>query len=72
MKQTRQQVCKRQQSVHHSPFIESPLSLSRNRFNIAPDKYKEKHAITLFITSTSGSKAEVTLTNKKVPAKIEE
>ena len=40
-------------------------------FNIAPDKYKEKHAITLIITSTSGSKAEVTLINKKVPAKIE-
>jgi len=40
-------------------------------FDIASDKYKEKHAITLMITSTSGSKAEVTLINKKVPAKIE-
>jgi len=40
-------------------------------FNIVPDKYKEKHAITLTITSINGSKAEVTLTNKKVPAKIE-
>ncbi len=36
-----------------------------------PTAKKEKHAITLMITSTSGSKAEVTLTNKKVPAEIE-
>ena len=41
-------------------------------FNIVPDKYKEKHAITLTITSTNGSKAEIKLINKKVPAKIGE
>jgi len=40
-------------------------------FDLVPDKYKEKHAITLSITSTTGSKAEITLINKKVPAKIE-
>jgi hypothetical protein len=39
-------------------------------FNLASDKYKEKHAITLSITSTSGAKAEIKLTNKKVPAEI--
>jgi len=39
-------------------------------FDISPNqyKYKEKNTITLMITSTSGSKAEVTLTNKKLAA----
>ena len=41
-------------------------------FDLVPDKYKEKHAITLSITSTTGSKAEITLINKKVPAKIQD
>jgi hypothetical protein len=40
-------------------------------FDLTKINYKVKHAITLYIISTSGSKAEVTLTNKKVPAKIE-
>ncbi len=40
-------------------------------FNIVPDKYKEKHAITLIITSTTGTKAEIKLINKRVPATIE-
>ncbi|MEJ7623502.1 MAG: hypothetical protein WKF34_05880 [Pyrinomonadaceae bacterium] len=39
-------------------------------FNVAPDKYKEKHAITLSVTSTSGAKADIKLINKKVPAAI--
>ena len=39
-------------------------------FDLTKINYKDQHLITLFITSTSGSKAEVTLTNKKVPAKI--
>lgn len=38
-------------------------------FNIAPGKYKETHSITLSITSTGGSQAEITLINKKVPEK---
>ena len=40
-------------------------------FDLTKINYKDQHLITLFITSTSGSKAEVTLTNKKVPAKLE-
>lgn len=39
-------------------------------FNIEPDKYRTKHAVTLSITSTSGAQAEIKLVNKKVPAEI--
>lgn len=40
-------------------------------FDISADKYKEKHAVTLTITSTFGTSAEIKLINKKIPAKIE-
>ncbi len=40
-------------------------------FDLTKINYKDQHLITLYIVSTSGSKAEVTLINKKVPAKIE-
>ena len=39
-------------------------------FDLTKINYKDQHLITLFITSTSGSKAVVTLINKKVPAEI--
>jgi hypothetical protein len=39
------------------------------RFDIRGDGYKEKHAITLYLTSVWGG-AVITLTNKKVPAQI--
>ncbi len=58
-------------SVGRKFELDKPEGSDAYLFNIAPDKYKEKHAITLMITSTSGSKAEVTLINKKVPAEIE-
>jgi len=39
-------------------------------FNIAPDKYRTKYSVTLSIVSASGTKADITLINKKVPAEI--
>ena len=53
------------------PKLNKPEGSDAYLFDLTKTNYKEKHAITLFITSTSGSKAEITLTNKKVPAKIE-
>ncbi len=50
--------------------LNKPEGSESYQFNIASDKYKEKHAVTLIITSTTGSKAEITLINKKVPATI--
>ncbi len=58
-------------SIERKFELNKPKGSDAYLFDLVPDKYKEKHAITLSITSTTGSKAEITLTNKKVPAKIE-
>jgi hypothetical protein len=50
--------------------LDKPASSDAYLFNIKPDKYKDKHAITLSITSASGAKADIKLINKKVPAEI--
>ena len=55
----------------HKFDLNKPAGSDAYLFDLVPDKYKEKHAITLTITSTNGSKAEIKLINKKVPAKIE-
>jgi hypothetical protein len=58
-------------SYGHKFDLNKPAGSDAYLFDLVPDKYKEKHAITLTITSTNGSKAEIKLINKKVPAKIE-
>jgi len=58
-------------SIERKFELNKPNGSDAYLFDLVPDKYKEKHAITLSITSTTGSKAEITLINKKVPAKIE-
>jgi len=59
------------EGAFYLPKLNKPEDSDAYLFDLAKTNYKVKHAITLYITSTSGSKAEVTLTNKKVPAKIE-
>ena len=51
--------------------LDKPEDSDAYLFDLTKINYKDQHLITLFITSTSGSKAEVALINKKVPAKIE-
>ena len=58
-------------SYGHKFDLNKPAGSDAYLFDLVPDKYKEKHAITLTITSTNGSKAEIKLVNKKVPAKIQ-
>ena len=58
-------------SIERKFELNKPKGSDAYLFDLVPDKYKEKHAITLSITATTGSKAEITLVNKKVPAKIE-
>jgi hypothetical protein len=54
------------------PKLNKPEGSDAYLFDLAKTNYKVKHAINLFIVSTSGSQAGITLINKKVPAKIEE
>ncbi len=59
------------EGVIYIPKLNKPEGSDAYLFDLAQTNYKVKHAINLFIVSTSGSQAMVTLTNKKVPAKIE-
>ncbi len=59
-------------SIERKFELTKPAGSDAYLFDLVPDKYKEKHAITLTLTSTNGSKAEINLINKKVPAKIGE
>jgi len=59
------------EGAFYLPKLNKPEGSDAYLFDLANTNYKEKHAINLFIISTSGSQARIKLTNKKVPAKIE-
>ncbi len=54
------------EGAFYLPKLNKPEGSDAYLFDLTVTNYKAKHAITLYIVSTSGSKAEIKLINKKV------